>query len=266
MKRVIINESQSKRLFEAYREGFSFDELTQIADSAFAEENNSVPQMAYCRKWLGQPSFMGSSRAVFTLSDNIVLKLAYGKKYRAGIAQNKTEAKIFEEMSSPLLVRVLDYDKNYTYLVCEGVVPAEAVDFEKILGLPFYRWYTQSSKKVEDPDSPHGGDAMIGYNEYFPNLRKDVGLNYGELCVKEIMDYIESRYVLRRGDVNVEIERVINSSEWFSELVRLALLTKLGDLSRVENFGIVNRNGNPSIVILDSGLDIDVWQKYYLKF
>ena len=98
MKLIKINESQHRRLFEGYQESFSFDDLSVLGDGMFNGEDNSVPQMAYCRKHLGEPDSMGSSRAVFTLSDNYVLKLAYGKKYLAGIEQNEAEYKLFQEV------------------------------------------------------------------------------------------------------------------------------------------------------------------------
>lgn len=263
MKVVKINESQSKRLFEAYKEGFSFDELTMIADSAFGQEDNSVPQMAYCRKWLGQPSFMGSSRAVFTLSDNIVLKLAYGSKYFAGIDQNQIEYELFERTNSPLLARVYDCDKNFTYLVCESVVPAELVDFEQIIGIPFYRQYQQNSIKDESPYSRHSGDKTIGYNEYFGDRIKNPGEKTQGECLYDIFAYIEANDVLHEDCFNVRIEKAILNNKWLKEFRELIKQIGVGDFSRVDNFGIVNRDGKPSIVLLDAGLTLRVWQKHY---
>ena len=42
-------------------------------------------------------------------------------------------------------------------------------------------------------------------------------------------------------------------------------LCKLGmsDICSLENYGIVNRDGNPLIVVLDSGFNGDVAKKYY---
>lgn len=263
MKVIKINESQSKRLFEAYREGFSFDELTMIADSAFGGEDNSVPQMAYCRKWLGQPTFMGSSRAVFTLSDNIILKLAYGKKYFAGIDQNRMEYELFERTKSPLLARIYDCDKNFTYLVCESVVPAELVDFEQIIGIPFQRTFRQNSIKSGDPDSQHGGDKTIGYNKYFgDNIKDSYQWTEGE-CLYDIFAYIEANDVLHEDCFNIRIEKAILNNKWLKEFRELIRQIGVGDFSRVDNFGIVNRDGKPTIVLLDAGLTLEVWQKHY---
>ena len=37
MKLIKINESQQKRLFEAYQEGFSFDHLSILGNDAFSD-------------------------------------------------------------------------------------------------------------------------------------------------------------------------------------------------------------------------------------
>ena len=35
------------------------------------------------------------------------------------------------------------------------------------------------------------------------------------------------------------------------------------DLTKPENYGIVNRDGNPMIVILDAGMNMENWEGYY---
>ena len=80
MKIININESQKKRLFEAYDGKFSFSELDKQEDLGNMDY--------YCYKHLGNSFAQGSSRVVYMLSDNFVLKLAYNK---AGIEQNKLE-------------------------------------------------------------------------------------------------------------------------------------------------------------------------------
>lgn len=267
MKKIIINESQKRRIFEAYREGFSFDELTAIADKAPAESNSSIPQMNYCIKWLGDPVSRGSSRGVFTLSDNIILKLAFGNKYKAGRDQNRMEYELFESTKSPLLARVYDCDKNYTYLVCENVVPATEEDFEMVVGIPYSYNYVQNSSPQIDLDSPNDGDASIGFNKYFgDNIRQPYEENEEDACLREIFGYIETVDVLDTDFRNETIERIIANNEWLTELRKLVRECKFGDFSRIENFGLVNRNGKPNIVVLDPGLTVDVWLKYYRRF
>ena len=271
MSKIIkINESQRKRLFEAYRDGFSFKVLSMLGNEAFSRLNNSTRQYDYCVKWLGEPDGIGSSRCVFMLSDNIILKLAYGTYYDAGKAQNKLEYDTYMKCKSPLLPKVYDYDKdNFSYIICENVIAADVVDFEKFLGLPFYDTYYQNSIKRTDKDSKNGGDFNVGYNKYFDNIR-GIGEKYyndktaGEKAsISAILSYIEGTYGV--GDEYYEemYESLINKSEWLMELKELVKKTKMTDFCTVENFGIVNRNGKPHLVVLDCGLNMDVWEKYY---
>jgi hypothetical protein len=261
MKFIKINESQRKRLFEAYQEGFSFEDLTMIGDSAFADEDNSAAQMAYCTKWLGRPDSKGSSRAVFTLNDNMVLKLAYGEWHNAGIAQNKQECEVFQQVDSPLLTRIFYHDKNFSYIVSESVLPCYKEDFEKILGIPFYHAYVQNSTQTLDTFSKNKGDKEIGFNKYFDKLKKP--FESSELSMTDIFMYIECNYVLDEPYNSIKVENAINNSQWLKDFVKLVIDTRMSDFCQTENFGIVNRNGNPTIVVLDSGLNLDVWEKNY---
>ena len=260
MKLIKINESQHKRLFEAFQDSFSFEELSKIGDGLLVGEDNSVPQMAYCKKHLGSPDSMGSSRAVFTLSDNYVLKLAYGKKYLAGIEQNEAEYKLYQDIDSPLLVRVLYHDRNFTYLVSESVIPATYVDFEKILGIPYHDFWTQHTEP-----SRNFQDSTIGFDKYFDNL-KDYDEDYRGVCVFEILNYMHIKYTSKYDKLyRAKYEELINSIPWFKEIKRLAMTSTIADYISINNFGIVNRDGNPTIVILDSGFNENIWKRYYIQ-
>ena len=260
MKKVKINESQYKMLLEGYQESFSFDELSMLGDGLLNGEDNSVPQMTYCRKMLGEPDSMGSSRAVFTLDDNCILKLAYGKKYLAGIEQNEAEWKLFQDIDSPLLVKILYHDRNYTYLVSESVLPAEPVDFEKILGIPYRSTWEQHTMP-----SRHFQDSTIGFDKYFDNL-KEFDEDYEGISVFDLLNYIHIKYTNKYDKLyKPEYEEFINKNLWFKEIKRLALYSTIADYVNIRNFGIVNRDGNPTIVILDSGFNENIWMTYYAQ-
>lgn len=248
MKVIKINESQKKRLFEAYREGFSLKKLSALGNNGWGA------QYDYCVKWLGEPDGFGSSRCVFTLSDNMILKLAMGGGRKAGIAQNQQEYKMYEAWDSPLLVRIYNVDTNFTFLISESVVPAEEIDFEQILGLPFYNW-AQGNEFGED------GEDIVGYDKYFKTMHKKTSLN-----VYNILAYIESNYVIGEPYYDVKMEKAIKNSEWLNQFKKFVMNTKMSDFCQVENFGIVNRDGKPTLVILDSGLNIDIWNKYYKDY
>jgi hypothetical protein len=265
MKFIKINESQKDRLFEAYREGFSLENLSMMADTAFAMgEDDSNGQMRYCTHWLGYPDNMGSSRAVYTLSDSLVLKLAYGRKYKAGIEQNRVEFRTYQALDTPLVPRILYHDRNFTFLVCENVVPAKTIDFEKLLGIPFFNVYDQKSYDGKDSTSPNGGDYEIGFDKYFDNLKSKEDREY-VINMNSIVSYLDTNYVMHNEYFDPKLEHAIRNNPWLTALRELVEKTSMTDLGQPNNYGIVNRDGKPMIVILDSGFNMDVYLKHYAK-
>ena len=263
MKFIKINEAQKNRIFEAYQNGFSFEELSILGNDAFSNWEDWKKQYDYCAKWLGEPFSEGSSRCVFTLNDSLILKLAYGARYNAGIEQNRLEYEMYQKIDSPLLAKVMYCDDNFTFLICENAVPAEPVDFEKILGIPFYSSYHQRTKPVKSPYSYNGGHRSVGYDKYFGSNLKNFGEEYNGHCIYNIMAYIEANYVLHQDYFNLEIEKTILHNKWLKEFRELIKETEIGDFCKYNNFGVVNRNGTPTLVILDAGMTMDVWKKHY---
>ena len=257
MKRIIINESQNKRILEAYQPKFSFKELEKLY-----ETRGYASQYIYCKKMLGNSVGCGSSRVIFTLSDNMVLKLAGADLPEAGIDQNINEYRMYKKCNSPLLPRIYYHDKHFSFLVCESVIPAQTEDFEKILGIPWYHYYSQNTeKKLKNMTHPEQGDKEVGYNKYFNNIKKP--WEQSEQCIGDILLYIEDVYTLQEGDIDPSMEKIIKGIPWLQSMEVLAQKYGLQDFNSIENFGIVNRDGNPTIVVLDSGLDDEVYDNYY---
>lgn len=250
MKIININESQKKRLFEAYDGEFSFSELDRL---------NLNGMYDYCLKHLGEPCGSGSSRLVFMLSDNFVLKLAYNK---AGIEQNKLEFERYYKTKSKLFPIVYDHGKNFEYIVCENVVPANDVDFEKILDIPYEGSWKQYSVPEKNSSDEYNGDYEIGYNKYFDNIKyEDDG--WDEPTASDIIAYLERRFILKTDEPDEYYDEMINKIPWFKELGKLIEKEQMCDLDVINNFGIVNRDGKPFIVVIDSGFNEDVFNKYY---
>ena len=248
MKTIKINESQRRRLFEAYSEGFSFEYLKMIGEGQFAGEDNTEAQFEYCCKYLGNPISDGSSREVFQLDDNFVLKLANGYE---GFKQNENEVTAFETVKSKLLTRIIYYDNNYSFIVSEHVLPASPEDFEKILGLPYFENYVQQSIQQKAGNSRYGGDVTVGYDKYFDKIVPRGTHVKG--CVYDILCYIQGMY---RDKVNSYYEALIENIWWFGEIRRLVNEYKIYDLF-MNNFGVAYRNGEPTLVILDSGISTE---------
>ena len=201
---------------------------------------------------MGEPIGWGSSRLVYRLSDSLVLKLAYGGTSQSdGVRQNENEYKVFSDANSPLLARIFAHDPKFRFLVCENVMPARDVDFEYFFGIPFKAWYVQDSKK--EPNYYGGGDKEVGFNKYFDDLKPKGTCS--PLTVGTISAYLETNYITGEEMYDPEIERFIKGNKWLSEIERLVRDYGVCDIFKVENFGVVNRDGKPMMVILDYGYD-----------
>lgn len=243
MKLIRINESQKRRLFETYTNGFSFEYLSVIGRGQFGGEDNTEKQYEYCVKYLGEPLDYGSARFVFQLDDNFILKLANGYE---GFKQNDSEIQAFEQIKSKLLTRIIYYDDYSSFIVSEQVLPAKEEDFEKILGLPYHNEYVQQSTTEKDTSSRYGGDKTIGFDEYFDNIIPRG--TKGRPCVYNILCYIQYSHNHR-----TDYDEIIKNNWWFSEIKRLVKTYNIHDLY-INNFGIAYRNNKPILVILDSGI------------
>lgn len=128
MKRIVINESQYNRLFEARLEGFRLDGLI---GKSFAERQR------YLTQWLGEPIGKGSARAVYQLDDETVIKLAINQK---GIAQNEYE---YNTLTSYYRIDLFPEvyngsdETNYLWIIMQYVLPAKKEDFRNVLNMEF---------------------------------------------------------------------------------------------------------------------------------
>jgi len=172
----------------------------------------------------------------------------------ACVAQNRAEYEVFEKYQSPLLARIIYADKDFHYLVSEAVLPCEKTDIEYVFDMPLYSTWVQHSEKI--PIGNNQGDAYIGFDKYFPNLKEP---NYGGASFFAIIGYID------RMGYDEYIDKYTKGNPWFEEFAALVQKADIKDFLSIENFGIVNRNGKPQIVLLDYGFNKDVAKKYYGK-
>ena len=184
-------------------------------------------KLEYCRHYLGVHIGNGSSRVCFQLDDEKIIKLAYNRK---GIAQNEQEFNFSQENIVDVTPRVFpelsDID-NYTYIVSEYVLPATDEDFEHICGCDFTT-FTYVIRKVEswyDPRKP----CKWFSDEDVEQLRND------SEDINEFATYVENYQ------------------------------PSTGDMMRLSSYGMVLRNGQPCIVLLDSGLTDEIYNKFYAK-
>jgi predicted nucleotidyltransferase len=216
-----INISDVSELNEAAMPEFNLQALNSIKSFA--------GKLKYCKQMLG-PSFgSGSSRIIFEIDDEKVLKLAKNKK---GLVQNE-----FEDDTSrygDVVVKVFECADDYSWLVEENCVPAKEKDFEQIIGLPFetycdlVKWY---------------------YNQY---SRKSYKLGLYTISNDEAQNLADQLY--EQDDYGF-VPQIFNLMGDYQ--------LPCGDLTRISTYGMVKRNGTPEIVVIDSGLSEEILNTYY---
>lgn len=181
-------------------------------------------RVAYARKHLGRIGG-GSARIVFGIDPNTVVKIAMNRK---GQAQNEIEADV-SNIGYDIIANVEDYDEDsYLYVEMERARKLKRFDWKRITGWYFKEWMNTLSNYIRERRSPNKSKFMFSY---------------------PLPDDFED----------------IEESELFSEIVRMIadFGMPVGDIVRESSWGIVNRNGKDTPVLVDYGLTEDVYKTYY---
>lgn len=228
MKRIIITESQLKQLIRenlvgemAYPSSWNLEVFKTIKSFS--------GRVKYCEQHLQRLS-SGSSRIVYQIDDEKVLKLAKNQK---GIAQNQNESDYYLQ-SNELFAKVFDVDDNGLWIEMELARKAKPSDFKKIIGYDFetikafIAWYANgysrhqhiiNQKYINIFDSEEFNEGFNNYNIFY-----------------DIEDYL--------GNYTIE---------------------SIGDLQRISSWGVVKRDGEDALVLIDFGLTDDTYNSYYKK-
>lgn len=222
-----ITENQYKKLFEARLDGFRVDYLTSCG--SFDE------RVKYCKKMLGFPIGNGSSRMVFQLDDETCLKLAKNKK---GVAQNLEEMSIESDGFISYIPKVYNGSdtENGLWVITQYVLPAKAADFKKVLGIDF----KEVAKFAENTDSRFNYSAG----------------NYFVRCADNVVRKLYDKY-----EDNELVMELFNDIESLKSNYDQCV----GDLTRIQNWGMVRENGNTFLVMLDSGCSEEIYNKFYRR-
>lgn len=165
----------------------------------------------------------GSGRIVYIIDDTKVLKLAKNKK---GVAQNEVEIEYSNYFEiKDIVARVIDYHMDDLWVEMELARNATKSNFKQITGFNF-------------------DDYCAAINNYYydTNPRKGYKMDISQDLVNEMWEneftYSFFQFI---GDYGVPV----------------------GDLKRLNSYGVVNRNGEDTIVMIDYGLTHDVYDSYY---
>lgn len=164
----------------------------------------------------------GSSRMVFAIDNEKVLKLA---KNRKGTAQNKAEFNNCNDYyAGDMFTKVFEYDDQYfTYIIAERAMPVRAADFRNIMGVDY---------------------------KYFCHI-----------CMGAFSQYSRYSYDNLDDNDYQMIEDNEDLNSWYDYISNYQPIS-VYEITRKANLGVVNRNGRKEIVIVDSGFNNDVANMY----
>lgn len=226
MKKIIITEQQLNAIKEmAYPVSFNMEEFKSIR--SFAD------RVKYCENRLKKLG-AGTSRRVYQIDNEKCLKLA---KNRKGIAQNIEEINLGNDMyAGSCFAKVYDYDSNGLFVEMELARRAKESDFERLVGIPF-DVYCDIIVRTAANYLPSNNQSRNWINKSMEDSYEYVMDNIGDFeFISEVIDYM--------GNFQVKA---------------------YGDLQRLSSYGVVRRNGQEEMVIVDFGLTEDVFNNYYRK-
>jgi hypothetical protein len=203
-------------LKEAMDDTFNLDVLSQL--SSFKARFN------YCTQHLGSNIGKGSSRAVFQIDDEKVLKLAWNEK---GVMQNVEEERAY---GNDIFPEVFQRGLNDYWIISEFVLPAKKQDFKQCFGISFDEFVS----------------FLYACGKYRFNERYFSWLTMDE---KRYIELLETN------------EDLANFDDYIGNYGTIVI----GDMTRIRNYGLTTRNGEPHIVLLDSGMSDYVWENFYGK-
>lgn len=180
-------------------------------------------RIKYCQENLKRIS-SGSSRIVYLIDNTKVLKLAKNKK---GIAQCGVEISYGNDnYIGDILAKIFDYHPDGLWVEMELARKVKKEDFKRIIGFSFKDFCVALNNY----------SLTAGKNKYSHELPLDKNIYEAmwedEFCY-DIFNYI--------GNYDIQFQ----------------------DLLRLNSYGIVNRNGEEKIVIIDYGLTNKVYSNYY---
>jgi len=182
-------------------------------------------RIKYCEENLTRIS-SGSARIVYRIDDEKVLKLARNKK---GLAQNEAENSFGGEyLLQDVVADVFESEENGLWVEMELARKVSVGDFKRITGLDFDMF----------------SEGVYTYGDGHYGNKKTI---YGGAS-KEVMDE------LWENEFAIEIFSYIGSYD-----------VQYADLAKLNSYGVVKRDGQEIVVIIDFGLSQDVFNTHYSR-
>ena len=217
----------------AYPSQFSFEHLKTL--KSFKQKKEYIESML-------QKIGAGSSRIVYQVDNEKVLKLA---KNRKGLAQNEVE---YNNASDDLdcFSKIYNFDSEGYWIEAEIAKKCKPSDVKRLYGISFDQLRAFIAESVYEYADNRERIILKGIiRQYNGSNESLLQLYYDEKLPEQLYDFLDSLHYY-----------LSNYQPRYNEVA---------DYFRLANWGIVTRNAQESMVIIDSGLNEEVYHNYYKK-
>ena len=212
------------QLREIFKPSFQFRDLDGKSDDELYQ---------YCTENLGTPIGKGSSRACFEYDNEIVIKIALNED---GYRQNKTEIDYYlSHAKSPIIPKIYHYDKSkFQWIIIQKVM-----NFN-------------SEEECEEAVREILG---VTYEEY-----SEDGVSLVDIC--DIMELIYNHNEEYADEDDLLFVNNLMKYRWFKALYQY-ICDNHGfiDIS-YGNIGVAETDNSKEIVLLDTGMDNNLYNDY----
>lgn len=194
----------------------------------FNKINTYNGKLKYANERLAKIS-SGSARVVYKVDEEKVLKIAKNKK---GLGQNSIESDWGLQRMSDIVAKIFDTNEDHFWVEMELAKKISPNRFKQLTGV--------SVNEVQD---------ILRVMETLNNSSRRKYLSPEQL-----------------KDLQNEFGEKVNNNEFLTSLVDMIMnfgMKYPGDFGRVNSYGEVLRDGNPTVVLVDFGLTESVWDDYY---
>ena len=236
--RIILKEDIHPEDLDGNKNPIDWIEAAWQDPTHFGESDDPFAAMKFAAEELGLQLISikdpGSSRLVYMLDNDKVLKLAIGQK---GLAQNELEAVAGQDPNvEKILARVLDYSSDFAWLISQRVTPIfSEKEFEDHIGITWneLRSILGAKEKKELDVTKVPTRSKISSKEEIKPMPKNTSCLLGQAFI----DYIRS-FLTRYNDMLI------------------------GDIAKPGSWGITN---DGCLVLLDYGITKKKFDQLYKR-
>ena len=224
-RNIYITENQFRDIVNEMAYPSTFDMAHMLAIPSYGG------RIRYCAERLRKIG-QGSSRVVFDVDDEKVLKVAKNKK---GIVQNEEESMRWKQ-SYDCFAKVYEFSDDGIFLEMQKARKAKNSDFKKLTGYDFdvMKWWIEEIRNEYAARSSYYSRSIpSGYRELFDSDEWNAGLDDYNIFAA-VRSYLE--------DTQTET---------------------IGDMQRSSTWGVVSENGEERLVMVDFGLSDEIYAQYY---